>query len=285
MKIVEAVWLLIQFLIWFNLIFPVLLLLIYSLRGGEKRRPPHSAAAFPDYGIIVTAYEYTQQLPAVVASLLELNYERYHIYVVADKCDISGLHFPSDKVLLLRPEQVLGSNTRSHFHAIKNFIRPHSHLTIIDSDNLTDPQYLHELNTYFNQGFRRYKACGRPRTWIVPTLAWMLHAIFTIIFMTARSFSGLVRPQRWPVRVWRSVLRCIRNVSGIWMLPARDLTKFFRRASSAGSTALHSLKRQLFMMRKQPGPINLSNNVRAGSIPGSNILRWVSRSFSVELQV
>jgi cellulose synthase/poly-beta-1,6-N-acetylglucosamine synthase-like glycosyltransferase len=154
MKIVEAVWLLIQFLIWFNLIFPVLLLLIYSLRGGEKRRPPHSAAAFPDYGIIVTAYEYTQQLPAVVASLLELNYERYHIYVVADKCDISGLHFPSDKVLLLRPEQVLGSNTRSHFHAIKNFIRPHSHLTIIDSDNLTDPQYLHELNTYFNQGFQ-----------------------------------------------------------------------------------------------------------------------------------
>jgi cellulose synthase/poly-beta-1,6-N-acetylglucosamine synthase-like glycosyltransferase len=154
MKIVEAVWLLIQFLIWFNLIFPVLLLLIYSLRGGEKRRPPHSAAALPDYGIIVTAYEYTQQLPAVVASLLELNYERYHIYVVADKCDISGLHFPSDKVLLLRPEQVLGSNTRSHFHAIKNFIRPHSHLTIIDSDNLTDPQYLHELNTYFNQGFQ-----------------------------------------------------------------------------------------------------------------------------------
>ncbi|MEO6287685.1 MAG: glycosyltransferase [Dyadobacter sp.] len=154
MKIVEAVWLLIQFLIWFNLVFPVLLLLIYSLRGGEKRIPGHPAADLPDFGIIVTAYEYTQQLPAVVASLLELNYERYHIYVVADKCDISGLHFPSDKVLLLRPEQVLGSNTRSHFHAIKNFIRLHSHLTIIDSDNLTDPQYLHELNTYFTQGFQ-----------------------------------------------------------------------------------------------------------------------------------
>ncbi|WAC13616.1 glycosyltransferase [Dyadobacter pollutisoli] len=155
MKIVEGIWLLIQFLIWFNLVFPVILLLIYSIRGGEKQQPgKNNVTDLPDYGIIVTAYEYTQQLPAVVASLLELNYEQYHIYVVADKCDISDLHFPVDKVLLLRPEQVLGSNTRSHFYAIKHFIRPHSHLTIIDSDNLTDPQYLNELNTYFSAGFQ-----------------------------------------------------------------------------------------------------------------------------------
>ena len=135
MKIVEVVWLLIQFLIWYNLVFPVVLLIIYSIRGKEKLAPG-KALARPDYGIIVTAYEYTQQLPAVVSSLLQLNYDRFHIYVVADKCDITGLHFPPDKVSLLRPEQVLGSNTRSHFYAIRNFIRPHSHLTIIDSDNL-----------------------------------------------------------------------------------------------------------------------------------------------------
>jgi cellulose synthase/poly-beta-1,6-N-acetylglucosamine synthase-like glycosyltransferase len=155
MKIVEGIWLIIQFLIWFNLVFPVLLLLIYSVRGQKKYGLASvTDANLPDYAIIVTAYEYTQQLPAVVSSLLELKYGRYHIYVVADKCDISNLHFPADKVLLLRPEQVLGSNTRSHFYAIKNFIRPHSHLTIIDSDNLTDPNYLNELNTYFNAGFQ-----------------------------------------------------------------------------------------------------------------------------------
>ncbi|MCF2488795.1 glycosyltransferase [Dyadobacter sp. CY347] len=154
MKIVEALWLLIQFLIWYNLVFPVLLLIIYGIRGKDKLAGNASGSELPDYAIIVTAYEYTQQLPAVVSSLLALDYQRFHIYVVADKCDITGLHFPTDRVSLLRPPQVLGSNTRSHFYAIQNFIRPHSHLTIIDSDNLTDPQYLNELNIYFKAGFQ-----------------------------------------------------------------------------------------------------------------------------------
>ncbi|ACT91437.1 glycosyltransferase [Dyadobacter fermentans] len=154
MRILEWIWLAIQVAIGYNLVFPVLLLLIYGIRKAVKGRAAVNAqAGLLDYGIIVTAYEYTAQLPAVVGSLLQLRYERYHIYVVADKCDISNLHFPTDKVSLLRPEQVLGSNTRSHFYAIRRFVRPHSHLTIIDSDNLTDPDYLHELNAYFAQGY------------------------------------------------------------------------------------------------------------------------------------
>jgi len=153
MKVLEWIGLAIQAAIGYNLVFPVFLLLIYGIRKAVVSRRPAAGGALPDYGIIVTAYEYTAQLPAVVGSLLQLNYERYHIYVVADKCDISNLHFPVDKVALLRPEQVLGSNTRSHFYAIRRFIRPHTHLTIIDSDNLTDPEYLNELNVYFHQGF------------------------------------------------------------------------------------------------------------------------------------
>lgn len=155
MKILEWIGFAVQAAIGYNLVFPVFLLLIYGLRKAmNPPRPAIGDEALPDYGIIVTAYEYTAQLPAVVGSLLQLNYERYHIYVVADKCDISNLHFPADKVELLRPEQVLGSNTRSHFYAISRFIRPHTHLTIIDSDNLTDPEYLNELNVYFDQGYQ-----------------------------------------------------------------------------------------------------------------------------------
>ena len=153
MKILEWIALAIQAAIGYNLVFPVFLLLIYGLRKAVKSRRPAIGGTLPDYGIIVTAYEYTAQLPAVVGSLLQLNYDRYHIYVVADKCDISNLHFPTGRVALLRPEEVLGSNTRSHFYAIRRFIRPHTHLTIIDSDNLADPQYLNELNVYFNQGY------------------------------------------------------------------------------------------------------------------------------------
>ena len=154
MQIVEFFWILFQGLIGYNLIFPVVLLMIYQLRKSSASSKILVTINTPDYAIIVTAYEQTQQLSSVVDSLLKLNYTNYHIYVVADKCDISNLHFPEAKVLLLRPEQVLGSNTRSHFHAIRNFIRPHSHLTIIDSDNLTDPEYLNELNIYFNKGYQ-----------------------------------------------------------------------------------------------------------------------------------
>lgn len=154
MIILEWIWAAVQLAIGYNLVFPVFLLLIYGIRQAltpARRVPP--PGNLPDYAIIVTAYEYTAQLPAVVGSLLQLHYDRYHIYVVADKCDISNLHFPEGKVSLLRPEQTLGSNTRSHFYAIRRFIRPHTHLTIIDSDNLTDPEYLNALNVYFNRGY------------------------------------------------------------------------------------------------------------------------------------
>lgn len=153
MKIIEIAWILFQIIIGYNLIFPIIILLIYSLKSNKSQQSSVFPVT-PDYGIIVTAYEQIQQLPAVVNSLLKLNYADYHIYVVADKCDISTLEFKSEKVTLLRPPQVLGSNTRSHFYAINNFVRPHSHLTIIDSDNLTDTEYLNELNRYFSYGFQ-----------------------------------------------------------------------------------------------------------------------------------
>lgn len=106
-----------------------------------------------DYAIIVTAYEQTAQLPDVVNSLLKLNYENYLIYIVADKCDISNLHFNDPRVIVLKPEKVIASNVGSHFYAISNFRRKHEILTIIDSDNLADPEYINQLNVYFNSGF------------------------------------------------------------------------------------------------------------------------------------
>lgn len=107
-----------------------------------------------DYAIIVTAYEQTDLLPAVVESILKLNYQNYLIYVVADKCDISTLNFPNPKVILLRPETTLSSNIKSHFYAINRFKRLHDRVTIIDSDNLVHPEYLNKLNPFFDKGYQ-----------------------------------------------------------------------------------------------------------------------------------
>lgn len=106
-----------------------------------------------DYGIIVTAYEQTHTLPAVIASLLKMDYSNYLIYIVADKCDVSNLKFKDKRVIVLKPDQTLGSNTRSHFYAIKRFRRAHERLSIIDSDNLVAVDYLNQLNVCFDEGY------------------------------------------------------------------------------------------------------------------------------------
>lgn len=144
-------WLVVQVLIGYNLVLPLLIYFVYLLRGKTKKKKV--TAAKGDYAIIVTAYEQTQALAPVVASLLKLQYDNYLIYIVADKCDISNLNFPDERVILLRPEEALSSNTRSHFYAINRFRRPHNRITIIDSDNLVEPNYLDALNVYFEAGF------------------------------------------------------------------------------------------------------------------------------------
>lgn len=148
------IWIVVQVLIGYNLVLPFLLYLIFTVK---KKKPLAQADLFnnhdADYGIIVTAYEQVTAIPDVVKSLLKLNYTNYLIYIVADKCDVSGLQFNDERVIILRPEETLASNTRSHFYAINRFSRPHNRITIIDSDNLTDPEYLNQLDVYFAAGF------------------------------------------------------------------------------------------------------------------------------------
>jgi cellulose synthase/poly-beta-1,6-N-acetylglucosamine synthase-like glycosyltransferase len=150
--VIYIVWIILQLIIGYNLVFPLLLYVVYLI----SKKPGIKAGTFfiaPDYAIIVTAYQQTDSLPQVVNSLLKLKYTNYLIYIVADNCDINNLKFDDERVILLRPEETLASNTRSHFYAIKHFERPHTYLTIIDSDNLVDPDYLDELNIYFAAGY------------------------------------------------------------------------------------------------------------------------------------
>lgn len=152
MSLLLIIFLIIQLLIGFYLIFPFLLYLIAGI-GGEEKLTAAAEASEADYAIIVTAYEQTTLIPSVVDSILKLNYSNYLIYIVADNCDITDLKFADPRVFVLRPEEVLASNIRSHFYAINNFKRPHDRLTIIDSDNLVNAEYLNEINKLFNEGY------------------------------------------------------------------------------------------------------------------------------------
>ena len=153
-------WVFIQLLVGYNLVFPILLLLLY---GVFKKKLIGVVDSKGDYAIIITAFEQTHTLKAVVDSILQLKYTNYLIYIVADNCDISELNFNNEKVILLRPENVLASNTRSHFFAIEHFKRPHNRLTIIDSDNIVTVDYLDQLNVFFNAGFSAVQGVRNPK--------------------------------------------------------------------------------------------------------------------------
>ncbi|MFN4007969.1 MAG: glycosyltransferase [Chitinophagaceae bacterium] len=165
-SLLEILWIVVQVLVGYHLVLPLLMYLIYWFVPKKYQHLPQGNFgdnAEPDYAIIVTAYQQTDNLPVVVNKLLEQTYTNYLIYVVADNCDITNLHFASDKVILLRPEQVLAGNTKSHFYAIQRFKRNHSHITIIDSDNITHPHYLAELNKLFAKGFSAVQGIRNPK--------------------------------------------------------------------------------------------------------------------------
>lgn len=149
--VLNVLWIAFQLIIGYNLILPVVLLVVYFCKKTPIR--PIEAKTEADYAIIVTAYEQTDSLPAVVKSILNLSYSNYLVYIVADKCDISGLKFDDERVIVLRPEETIASNTGSHFYAINRFRRNHERLTIIDSDNILHPAYLDELNPSFAAGY------------------------------------------------------------------------------------------------------------------------------------
>ena len=151
MDIVYTLFIIIQVLIGVHLFAP-LFLCFFGLFNKKTINKELVEVEF-DYAVIVTAYQQTSLIPMVVDSILKSNYSNYIIYVVADNCDISELNFTDKNVVILKPDEVLASNTKSHFYAINRFQREHEIITIIDSDNLVHAEYFNELNRFFAKGY------------------------------------------------------------------------------------------------------------------------------------
>lgn len=153
-EIVHIFWILLQVSIGYNLILPFFLLIFWLCTGKTVSKKKNRIVPELDFAIIVTAYQHTETLAAVVESIAQVQYRNYHIYVVADNCFDSVLAFDVEKLTVLKPEAILGSNTQSHLYALERFIRQHDCITIIDSDNIVHPEYLSKLNTFFQEGYQ-----------------------------------------------------------------------------------------------------------------------------------
>lgn len=143
---------LVQVILGIHFVMP---LVLYALRRSSSYLPDKSSLTVRelDYAIIVTAYEQVTLIPMVIDSIQRADYNNYLVYIVADKCDISSLTFDDGRIIVLRPDEVLASNVKSHFYAIDRFQRAHDCLTIIDSDNLVHKNYFNALNQFFALGY------------------------------------------------------------------------------------------------------------------------------------
>jgi cellulose synthase/poly-beta-1,6-N-acetylglucosamine synthase-like glycosyltransferase len=135
------------------LLKPLVVLLTYLFRSDRLSTPPAQGKDH-DFAAIITAHGDARFIPPLVDSLLKQTHQRHMVYVVADDCDVSNLHFDSAQVVVLQPTPPLHSKVRSIRHALDRLVREPDAVVVFDADNLVHPQYLAEVNQLFNAGYR-----------------------------------------------------------------------------------------------------------------------------------
>lgn len=159
MSLFQIILFIVQLLILFFLLLPFFSL-FFSLLIPRKKLKKNFDKKY-DFAAVITAYKEIDIALSCVDSILKQKYENYIIYLVADECDISNVHFDRDKVIILKPSERLGSKVKSINYAINNFRRKHQAIVIFDPDNLAHPQFFQKINLYFCNG---YKAVQGRRT-------------------------------------------------------------------------------------------------------------------------
>lgn len=107
-----------------------------------------------DFGCIITAYRNAGIAEGLVESLLRQTHPNFHIYLVADACDLSEWSIEDDRLTVLKPEPALNLKIKSVIHAVKHYVRPHDFTVIFDADNLAHPDFLKVINDFARQGWK-----------------------------------------------------------------------------------------------------------------------------------
>jgi cellulose synthase/poly-beta-1,6-N-acetylglucosamine synthase-like glycosyltransferase len=138
-------------LIIFFLIFPFITVLL-SLFYREKKIKKGTKEF--DFACVITAFRNIEICNNLIDSVLKQTYSNYHIYIIADDCDISRIYIESPNLTVLKPERILKSKVKSLKLATDNFVRDHEAVLVLDPDNLCKKDFLTEINKYFNAGYR-----------------------------------------------------------------------------------------------------------------------------------
>lgn len=134
------------------LVLPFLTVL-FSFFGKEQVSTKKIKKEF-DFGCIITAYKNAEISKPLIESLLKQPYKNFHIYLVADECDLSNFDVEHPKLTVFRPDPSLRLKAKSIIHAMENYVRDHEYTIVFDADNLAHPDFLNEINLYCNNGHR-----------------------------------------------------------------------------------------------------------------------------------
>jgi len=157
MTILVTIYIIVSAFLAFFLVLPFLTV-FGSLFSSEKSIKDEKALGDAykayDYGCIITAYKNAAIAKPLVQSLLKQPYQNFHVYLVADECDVTGWDLEDKQFTLLNPNPPLRLKAKSIIHAMDSYVRPHEYTVIFDADNLAHPQFLKEINKYVNNGHR-----------------------------------------------------------------------------------------------------------------------------------
>ncbi|HEX2608526.1 MAG TPA: glycosyltransferase [Flavisolibacter sp.] len=198
MKFLFYFFLIVQSIIALYLLQPFLLLMVHYIKKvifpytSPVKRKPKINKDF-DFAAIITAHVDTRFINPLVDSLLKQRYKNYHIYIVADACDISTLSYNDGRITLLKPETDFNAKIKSIGYAVDHFVRNHDALVIFDSDNLVHPDYLDVLNKYFQQGYRAVQTqmLSKNTTTVYSRLDSIGHIYYTFLERKMRMELGL----------------------------------------------------------------------------------------------
>jgi cellulose synthase/poly-beta-1,6-N-acetylglucosamine synthase-like glycosyltransferase len=140
------------------LIQPFFLLLIHAIGKMIGIRPVRTSngteAKDYSFAVLITAHQQTEFLPPIVDSLLKQTYTRFNVYIVADDCDISQVHFTDPRIRILVPPAPLHDQVASLQYGLRHLADRDEVLVIFDPDNLVHPDFLRTMNAWYNKGYQ-----------------------------------------------------------------------------------------------------------------------------------
>jgi cellulose synthase/poly-beta-1,6-N-acetylglucosamine synthase-like glycosyltransferase len=137
-----------------QLVFPFLTTLFSRLFGAKATRNIPPVTPGIDFGCIITAYRNAHIAVPLIRSLLLQDYQKMHIYLVADECDGDQVGIRDNRLTVLYPDPALRLKAKSIMYAMDNYVRPHDYTAVFDADNLAHPSFLSEMSRYVAAGYR-----------------------------------------------------------------------------------------------------------------------------------